>query len=218
MLQKYYLNITIVLTLLTYEKFTIKYIYQRGFLKMRVISGVARGTKLISQEGLDTRRTLDRVKEALFSIIQFDLEGKSVLDLFAGSGALGIEALSRGAKKAVFCDKDIKAIKAITKNVQNTKFENQSVILRKDYNLALKQLCDKKNKFDFIFLDPPYKTDFAVKAIDIVIKYDLLTKDGIIVLETNDINKKNDILLIDGIEIYDERKYGNVILIFIRKE
>ena len=78
---------------------------------MRVISGVARGTKLISQEGLDTRPTLDRVKEALFSIIQFDLEGKSVLDLFAGSGALGIEALSRGAKKAVFCDKDIKAIK-----------------------------------------------------------------------------------------------------------
>ena len=149
MLQKYYLNITIVLTLLTYEKFTIKYIYQRGFLKMRVISGVARGTKLISQEGLDTRPTLDRVKEALFSIIQFDLEGKSVLDLFAGSGALGIEALSRRAKKAVFCDKDIKAIKAITKNVQNTKFENQSVILRKDYNLALKQLCDKKKKIYF---------------------------------------------------------------------
>ena len=73
-------------------------------------------------------------------------------------------------------------------------------------------------KTNLIFLDPPYKTDFAVKAIDIVIKYDLLTKDGIIVLETNDINKKNDILLIDGIEIYDERKYGNVILIFIRKE
>ena len=81
---------------------------------MRVISGVARGTKLISQEGLDTRPTLDRVKEALFSIIQFDLEGKSVLDLFAGSGALGIEALSRRAKKAVFCDKDIKAIKEQT--------------------------------------------------------------------------------------------------------
>ena len=99
---------------------------------MRVISGTARGTKLLSQEGRNTRPTLDRVKEALFSIIQFRLKNANVLDLFAGSGALGIEALSRGSKFATFCDNNKGAIQTITKNIENTKVQNKSLVLQMD--------------------------------------------------------------------------------------
>lgn len=185
---------------------------------MRVISGTARGTKLLSQEGLNTRPTLDRVKEALFSIIQFKIPNSTVLDLFSGSGALGIEALSRGANFAVLADNNREAIKIITKNVENTKLLEKSKIVKDDYKVVLDNLLKSNNKFDIIFLDPPYKEDFALIAIKKIIEHDLLTKDGIIILETNDANKIKEISNIKNLEIYDERKYGSVILIFIRKE
>ena len=97
---------------------------------MRVISGKARGKKLVSLEGINTRPTLDRVKEALFNIIQFDIPGKKVLDLFAGSGALGIEAISRGAETATFCDNSIDAIQVIKTNIENTKCTDKSIVLK----------------------------------------------------------------------------------------
>lgn len=185
---------------------------------MRVISGSARGTKLLSQEGLNTRPTLDRVKEALFSIIQFEIEGANVLDLFAGSGALGIETLSRGANSVVFCDNNQESVRIITKNIENTKMKEKSIVIKADYKKALSNLKSDQNKFDIVFLDPPYKTDFALRAVEYIMEYDLLNQKGIIILETNDEKMHNKILSIDGIEIFDERKYGKVILIFIRKE
>lgn len=184
---------------------------------MRVISGSARGKKLVSLDGTNTRPTLDQVKEALFNIIQFDIAGKEVLDLFAGSGALGIEAISRGAKSATFCDNSIDAIKVIKTNIQNTKNEDKAVVINKDYMLALKYLSKSNSKFDIIFLDPPYKTDFAYKAIDEIINLNLLSKDGIIILETDDAKKEEEIRKKE-IVIFDKRKYGRAILIFIRKE
>lgn len=184
---------------------------------MRVISGKARGKKLISLEGMNTRPTLDRVKEALFNIIQFDIVDKNILDLFAGSGAIGIEAISRGARSVTFCDNSKDAIRIINTNIKETRSSEQSTVLNKDYISALKYLAEKNEKFDIIYLDPPYKTDFANIAIKHIIDLNLLSKDGIIILETDDTNKEEE-LNKQGIEIFDKRKYGRAILIFIRKE
>ena len=182
---------------------------------MRVISGASRGKKLIALKGYNTRPTLDRVKEALFNIIQNRIQDSAVLDLFAGTGALGIEALSRGASKAVFCDNSKEAIKVITKNIENTNNQDKSTIINKDYIKALEKLSNQK--FDLIFLDPPYKTNFVEMALQKIIMSDLLTEDGIVIVETDDTTKENEILKIQNIEIFDKRKYGSVWLIFIRK-
>ena len=184
---------------------------------MRVISGSARGKKLVALEGMNTRPTLDRVKEALFNIIQFDIADKKVLDLFAGSGAIGIEAISRGAEKAVLCDNSKDAVKIIEANVKNTRTESKITILNKDYNQALEYLANNNYKFDIIYLDPPYKTEFANIAIEKIIALDLLSKEGIIIVETDDTEKEKTITT-KGIQIFDKRKYGRAILIFIRKE
>ena len=185
---------------------------------MRVISGKARGKKLISLEGINTRPTLDRVKEALFNIIQFKVEDMNILDLFAGSGALGIEALSRGAKTATFCDNSHDAIQVIKTNIESTRNVESSIVINKDYSLALNSLSKQNKKFDIIFLDPPYKTDFGIKSLEAIIKLNILAEEGIIVLETDDEKKEQEIEDIKGLEVFDERKYGKVMLIFIRKE
>ncbi len=184
---------------------------------MRVISGTARGKKLTSLEGLETRPTLDRVKEALFNILQFDLKDSNVLDLFSGSGALAIEALSRGANSAVLCDNSNKAIKIINKNLTYTKVKDRAQVINKDYLNTLYKLKNGSKKFDIIFLDPPYKSDYIIKSINNILKYDLLKEDGIIIAETDDKNKIDEIGNIKNIEIYDDRKYGIVHIIFIRK-
>ena len=184
---------------------------------MRVISGTARGKKLSSLDGLETRPTLDRVKEALFNILQFNVKDASVLDLFSGSGALAIEALSRGAKEAILCDFSNKAIRIINKNLEDTRVKNKAKVLNKDYLEALNNLKKELKKFDIIFLDPPYKTDYSFKSIEKILEYNLLKEDGIIVVETDDENKIEEIKKIENIEIYDARKYGIVHIIFIRK-
>ena len=180
---------------------------------MRVISGIARGTKLDSLEGLVTRPTLDRVKESMFNIIQNKIENACVLDLFSGSGALAIECLSRGAKEAYICDKSKDAIKIIKKNIEKTHFESKAVIINKDY---LKCLDEINKKFDIIFLDPPYESNFAEEALKVIIKKELLNNDGIIIFETD----KKDISNIEklDINIYDLRKYGRVELIFLNRK
>ncbi len=183
---------------------------------LRVISGKARGTKLETLEGLETRPTLDRVKEPLFSIIQAYIYDAKVLDLFSGSGALAIESVSRGAKSAVACDNSRKAIEIIKQNVKKTHFENEIKIINKDYKKALEEL--ENEKFDIIFLDPPYKTNFGIEAIKIINDRNLLLEDGIIVFETDQEEE-----YIEDIEKYailkDLRKYGRVKLAFLgRKE
>lgn len=184
---------------------------------MRVISGKSRGKKLVSLEGDNTRPTLDRVKEAMFNKIQFNVQDATVLDLFAGTGALGVEALSRGAKEVVFCDKTLDAIKVIKQNVANTNNLDKSIIINKDYKEVLEDMSKQNKKFDIIFLDPPYKTKLATESLQKIIMSDLLTQDGFVIIETDDINKEKEILEIEKIEIFDKRKYGSVLLIFIRK-
>lgn len=124
---------------------------------MRIITGRARGTRLMTLEGDTTRPTAERTKEAMFSVLQFDLRDSAVLDLFAGSGQLGLEAISRGARLAVFCDSSRAAVKVITANVEKTASKESSRILCHDYTVALSMLADKE-RFDIVFLDPPYAT------------------------------------------------------------
>lgn len=184
---------------------------------MRVISGIARGTNLYSLAGDTTRPTLDRIKEALFNIIQNQLQEAVVLDLFAGSGALGIEALSRGAKKGIFCDKSKKAIQIIKQNIEKTHLQEKAEVINEDYIKFLKEQ-GKKEKLDIIFIDPPYAQNIAVQAIEEIIKLDILAKDGIIILETD--NEEREICQLEKIEInmYDIRKYGRIKLIFLSRK
>ncbi len=135
---------------------------------MRVITGSARGMTLKTLEGETTRPTTDRVKEAIFSAIQFEIEGARVLDLFAGSGQMGIEALSRGAADAVFVDSDKGAIRIIKENVTKTKFTDKARIMQSD---AFAFLNMNINKFDIVFLDPPYAAGLLERAIDGVSDY-----------------------------------------------
>lgn len=183
---------------------------------MRVISGIARGTNLETLEGNNTRPTLDRVKEALFNIIQNQIMDASVLDLFSGSGALGIEALSRGAKFCTMCDKSYEAIRVINKNIKKTHLEEKVKVINNDYKKALKLL--QGQKFDLIFIDPPYAKDFAVDSIKNIIELDLLADDGIIILETD--NKEREIENLNKLDVnvYDLREYGRVTLIFLNRK
>ena len=179
---------------------------------MRIISGIARGTKLYTLDGNNTRPTLDRIKEPLFSIIQSNIKDAIVLDLFSGSGALGLEALSRGAKKAILCDKSYEAMDVIKRNIDKTHFEEKTEVFYGDYKKCLDKLNEK---IDLIFIDPPYKLNIAVKAVDIILKKDLLAKDGIIVLETDDEQREIGQLESLNINIKDIRTYGRVKLIFL---
>lgn len=180
---------------------------------MRIISGKAKGTKLETLEGNDTRPTLDRVKEALFSIIQNELWEAKVLDLFSGSGALGLESLSRGAKEAYLCDSSKKAIEIIKQNVKKTHFEEQVKIINKNYKKCLEEV--KNEQFDIIFLDPPYRTNYGIEAVKFIIQNNIITKDGTIIFETD---KKEEEYL-NELEKYASirglRKYGRVSLVLL---
>lgn len=147
---------------------------------MRVISGSARGLKLISPPGLDTRPTLDRVKEALFSMLTPVLRGAAVLDLFAGSGALGIEALSRGSDSAVFVDNSKEAEAAVRKNLENSRFGEKARFVGGD---ALSFLNSCKDSFDVIFMDPPYGGGLYEKVLTLIDEKGLLSPDGVISVE-----------------------------------
>ncbi len=183
---------------------------------MRVISGSARGTNLYSLEGNTTRPTLDRIKETLFNIIQIRIDGAVVLDLFSGSGALAIEALSRGAKKAILCDKSRDAVQIINKNLEKTHLKEKSEVLTGDYKNALKKL--EGNKFDIIFIDPPYAQDIAVKAVEEIVSLELLADDGIIIIETDNESREQEELKHVQINQYDMRNYGRVKLIFLNRK
>jgi len=186
---------------------------------MRIISGTARGTKLYSLEGMNTRPTLDRVKESLFNMINFKLQEANVLDLFAGSGAIGLEALSRGANKVFFCDKSREAINIINKNIEKTRFNEKSVVLNEDFLKVLEKLKQKGEEFDLIFLDPPYETDYIKKSIEAILKNNLLKKDGLLIAETDEEDRiLEELKDFENINVEDIRKYGRVYLIFINRK
>lgn len=170
---------------------------------VRVISGSARGLKLSSPEGINTRPTLDRVKEALFSMLQTYLIDAVVLDLFSGSGALGLECLSRGAKKAVFVDNSQEAILCINSNLSSAKLADKSLVFKSDFCDYLEN-CNEK--FDLIFLDPPYSKNFYKTALDLICQKKLLNDDGLIILEwDSQIGFQNEI---SAFEVYKEKHYG----------
>lgn len=145
---------------------------------MRVITGSARGRKLLTLEGNDVRPTTDKVKEAIFSIIQFDIDGSEVLDLFAGSGQLGIEALSRGAKRCTFVDSSQKSIKVVSENVKSVGFEESSAVLHTE-SVGYLKTC--RLTFDIAFLDPPYNKGIIEEAMPLLEKH--MSERGIAVCE-----------------------------------
>ena len=149
---------------------------------MRVITGTARGRRLLEPEGMDTRPTTDRVKEGIFSSIQFEIEGRRVLDLFGGTGQMGIEALSRGAAHCTFLDLRKEAVGVIRENLKRTGFAEEAAVVQGDY-LAFLTRC--KEKFDLIFLDPPYGTGMLEKAMEIITEIDIVSENGIIVCESS---------------------------------
>ncbi len=180
---------------------------------MRIISGKAKATKLFTLEGTDTRPTLDRVKESLFNIINDRIYDSCVLDLFSGSGAIGLEFASRGAKEVILCDYSKRAIDIIQKNIEKTHMQDIVSL----YNLDFKELLlkVKNKKFDIIYLDPPYKTDYIKEALELIIKYDIKKDDGIIILETDEPERiETQLKELSFIEV-NKRKYGRANLFFI---
>jgi 16S rRNA (guanine(966)-N(2))-methyltransferase RsmD/pantetheine-phosphate adenylyltransferase len=180
---------------------------------MRVISGKYGGRRLISPRGNDIRPTTDRAKENLFNVLQNDLKDTIVIDLFCGSGALGIEALSRGAKKVYFCDKAGDALK-VTK--QNLSFvpETDYELIKGDFADILTRLSGRGIKADCIFCDPPYELRLAEKILDKVDKTAILAKGGTVIIEHNSYDKE---VLHENLDKVDTRKYGEATIAFYKK-
>ena len=181
---------------------------------MRIISGTARGTKLYTLEGQTTRPTLDRVKESLFNIIQNEIPNSIFLDLFSGSGAIGLEAASRGASKVILCDKSKEAIQIIKKNIEKTHLSEKVELYNLDYELLLKTKV--KDKLDIVYIDPPYDSDFVIKSIKCIIEQKLTGENSVIIIETDDEQRILKDLENLEIEITDTRKYGRASLIFLQ--
>lgn len=176
---------------------------------MRIISGKYRGKKLKEFDLQTTKPTLDRVKESMFNLIQYDVNGAVVCDLFSGTGALGLECLSRGAQRVYLVDNNLKAIKIIKENLKG--MEGETVVVNANYMSFLNGL---KEKIDIFFLDPPYKTDFGVVAVNEILSKNLLKDNGIIMFETS---KENDFKFNYNDISVDERCYGTVKLYKITK-
>ena len=151
---------------------------------MRVIAGSARRTQLKTLEGMDTRPTTDRIKETLFNMIAPYLYDSIFLDLFAGSGGIGIEALSRGAMEAVFVEKNPKAMACVKENLQKTHFERKGMTMQMDVMTALYKLEGEK-QFDYIFMDPPYNHDTEAKILNILLDSGLVYENTLIIIETS---------------------------------
>ena len=181
---------------------------------MRVISGVAARRKLTAPKGLEVRPTTDRIKETLFNILAPRIYGSVFLDLYSGSGAIGIEALSRGAEKAVFVDSSKVSTECIKSNLDNTHLSEKALVLRMDSNSAISRLCSEKEQFDIIFIDPPYNKGLEMETLMCLDRYHILAPDGCIIIEcsaTTTFDYMDDL----GFVITREKKYGSNKHIFI---
>ncbi|MBS4026768.1 MAG: 16S rRNA (guanine(966)-N(2))-methyltransferase RsmD [Clostridia bacterium] len=152
---------------------------------MRIIGGEAKGRKLKAPKGLTTRPTTDRVKEAVFNIMGYKVKDAIFLDLFGGTGAIAIEAISRGAAEAVICEKDFQAIRVINDNIISAKFTDKIKVLKMDAILALKILSKENYRFDVIYLDPPYQGGLLPQVMEQLYENNLLHQDGVIIAETS---------------------------------
>lgn len=173
---------------------------------MRVISGSLKGRKINGYDIEGTRPTMDRVKESLFASIQNYVDRAVVLDLFAGSGNLGIEAISNGASKCYFVDNNKRCVKAIQSNVNHFQIEDCCVILGCDYHEALRNFRDQELKFDIIFIDPPYKYCIKDELMRLIVEYNLLSDDGIIVFEYQN---QEEMVHDDSFDILKSKRYGD---------
>ncbi len=173
---------------------------------MRIITGSAKGMKLYTLDGDEiTRPTPERVKEAIFNMLAFDIEDRRVLDLFAGSGQMGLEALSRGAASALFCDVNSQAAEIVRKNVQKTKLGDRARVLNTDYKAAIRT-CAGKEKFDVIFLDSPYALNLVQDAIDRILRADLAAPGAIFVCESDSDKPFSG----EGLRLYRHNRYGRI--------
>ncbi len=178
---------------------------------MRVITGSARGRKLIAPEGMDVRPTTDKVKEAVFSAIQFDIEGAYVLDLFAGSGQMGIEALSRGAKRAVFVDNSQKALRCVNNNLRSTALERYADVVNRDSYDYIKHI---NRKFDIIILDPPYRYNHINNILPFVSPK--LNDGGFVICEYESDSEID--IIPDELKLKKTYRYGKINITILYKD
>ena len=182
---------------------------------MRIITGKAKGIVLKTPIGEATRPTAERVKEAVFSMLQFDIEGRSILDLFAGSGQMGLEALSRGALEATFVDKSKDAVKLIKENITKTKLLDNATVFQSDYLDFIRRNSGKK--FDIFIIDPPYKLDMYNPALKALLSYDMIKSTSFIVCESGtDEIFNNDTDLQQRFDIAKQNKYGNTFITILK--
>ncbi|OOO00680.1 MAG: 16S rRNA (guanine(966)-N(2))-methyltransferase RsmD [Epulopiscium sp. Nele67-Bin004] len=182
---------------------------------MRVISGKCRGTKLVAPEGQATRPTTDRIKETLFNIINFDIPNSRFLDLFSGSGAIGIEALSRGAKSATFVELDQQACAIISENLQKTRLHNLAKVYTIEVEQIITKLALKGEQFDIIFIDPPYKYNNLEKIVNDIMTHNLLALNGKIIIENSSEAKH---IVCDELVIYKTKNYKTTTLSFLERK
>ena len=182
---------------------------------MRVIAGSAKGHNLQTIEGLATRPTTDRIKETLFNIIAFDLPECSFLDLFSGSGGIGIEALSRGASEAVFVDAAAECQQVITENLKHTKLQDKARLMKTDVLSALDKLAAEGKCFDIIFMDPPYESDLYSPVLQKIVEKNLLKQEGYLITEGS---SQIPLEIPAGMEVLREKAYKTTILTFLGLE
>lgn len=178
---------------------------------MKIISGYLKGRKIYGFDINGTRPTMDRVKESLFAMIQDYISDSICLDLFSGSGNLGIEAISEGAKYSYLVDNNKESICVIKKNIIDLKIDDKVEILNMDYKNAIEKIS---KKVDLIFLDPPYKTDYIEEAIKLIDKYQILNDNGLIICESSNLDK---IIYGNNYEVIKSKKYGDKWVVIIKK-
>jgi len=182
---------------------------------LRIIAGTKRGMTIRAPKGMDTRPTLDRVKESLFGIIQFDIAGRTVLDLFAGSGNLGLEALSRGAEHAVFNDMGRESTAAIRANIEKLGFESKSIVYSLDYRAAIQAAARAGLRFGLVFLDPPYKAELLENTLLLLRETGVLAPGCLIIAEHAHALPPETPA---GFILRDRRKYGDAAISIFKEE
>jgi len=186
---------------------------------LRVIGGNAKKTLLRTPKGFDTRPTSDRVKESVFNILSKFIEKSNFLDLFSGTGSIAIEALSRCAHSAVLVEKNIKNVSIIRENLKRTKLGSRSRVLAKDVFSAIKLLHGDKAEFDIIYMDPPYKSNIHNRILQCILIYNILSENGLVVVESSSKNLPDPVILVDRVELSRIilKKYGDTCVSFYRQ-
>ncbi len=184
---------------------------------MRVIAGSARRLLLKTIDSQDTRPTTDRIKETLFNMLQFEVPGIDFLDLFSGSGAIGIEAISRGSKRAVFVENNPKAVRCIQENIEHCKFTEQSLVMSQDYMSALNRLNGKGYRFGVVFMDPPYNHGFERKAMQLMHDMDYVDENTIFIVEADINDDLVDEITAFGYDLQREKTYKTNKHVFFKK-